>query len=132
MERGHGSQIRGPGADRNFQPAPYPEREQARQASRPQHGHGREHDDEQVQQLGDRGGDRGPSRATASRITRTSPRPLPPLPWVCAPSGCPIGVLLLVPGGGLPPVADLAGGPVNGPRTAALRTSVQYGIADVK
>jgi hypothetical protein len=35
MERGHGSQIRGPGAGRIFQPAPYPEREQARHASRP-------------------------------------------------------------------------------------------------
>src|SRR5690348_11924586 len=62
----------------------------------------------------------GPSRGTASRITRTSPRPLPPPPWVCAPSGCPITVLLLVPGGGSPPVADLAGAPVDGAGAAAL------------
>src|SRR5690349_17674321 len=65
----------------------------------------------------------GPSRATASRITKTPPRPLPPPPWVCAPSGCPITVLLLVPGGGSPPVADLAGGPVDGAGAAALDTA---------
>jgi hypothetical protein len=41
-------------------------------------------------------------------------------------------LLLLVAGGGLLAVADLAGGPVNGPRAAALRTSVPYGIAGVK
>jgi len=62
----------------------------------------------------------GPSRATASRITRISPKPLPPLPWVWAPSGCPIPVLLLVPGGGLAAVADPAGEPVDGAGAGAL------------
>src|SRR2546430_3204629 len=68
----------------------------------------------------------GPARFTASAAPRTTstavPIPLPPLPWVCAPSGIPITVLL-VSGGGLPPVADAPGGPVHGARTGALHAA---------
>src|SRR6266516_1095192 len=67
----------------------------------------------------------GPASFTASAAPMTTstavPMPLPPLPWVWAPSGIPMTVLLLlVPGGGLPPVADPAGEPVNGARAGAL------------
>jgi hypothetical protein len=59
----------------------------------------------------------GPASFTASAAPTSTaiPRPLPPLPWVCAPSGVPsLSPLLLVPGGGALPVADPAGEPVDG------------------
>src|SRR5947208_3445829 len=69
------------------------------------------------------GGGTGPASFTARAAPMTTstavPRPLPPLPWVWAPSGCPIAVLL-VSGGCLAPVADHAGGPVDGAGAAAL------------
>src|SRR5262249_6126893 len=58
--------------------------------------------------------------SAAPTMTRMAvPRPPPPWPWVWAPSGIPITILLVF-GGGLPPVADLARGPVDGAGTAAL------------
>src|SRR5881392_2803566 len=61
------------------------------------------------------------ARAAATTASTAAPIPLP-LPWVWAPSGIPMSVVLslLVPGGGLPPVADPAGGPVDGAGAAAL------------
>jgi hypothetical protein len=62
----------------------------------------------------------------ASRITASSPRPLPPLLWVWAPSGCPVGVLLGVAGGGALPVAELECEAVDGAGAAPLDAAASF------
>src|SRR5262245_2411701 len=63
----------------------------------------------------------GPSSAAATITSTTMPKPLPPLwPWVWAPSGIPMTTVLLVSGGGLPPVADPEHEPVNDARASPL------------
>src|SRR5512132_1597561 len=57
--------------------------------------------------------------AAPTSTSTAVPRPLPPLPWVWAPSGIPMTVLL-VSGGGPLPVADLEREPVDGAGAAAL------------
>src|SRR6266516_6135744 len=60
--------------------------------------------------------------SAAPTITSTAvPSPPPPLPWVCAPSGIPITVLLVF-GGGALAVADFERGPVDGAGTQPLDT----------
>jgi hypothetical protein len=104
-----------------------------RQMSTPHHADGpgtrqnRYHDHEHVNDLAHCGHDRPRDRGDdqdGPKAARICPKPPPPRPRVCAPSGCPITVLLVA--GGALAVADLAGEPVDGAGAAALDTAPAF------